>query len=177
VALAKLMLSTANFLVLDEPTNHLDIPAREALEEALSVYPGTLLLVSHDRYFLDRVITRLLYMRHGTCEEYPGNYSTYQAHLAAQVPLPPPPQVRGHSQPHDTAQRPRPARRRKLRVIEQEVSQAEAELAALQTAIAQQASADWQQLAELTTQQGNVAARLESLMQEWEEAMTTKEDT
>jgi hypothetical protein len=64
-----------------------------------------------------------------------------------------------------------------LRLIEQEVSQAEAELTALQAAIAQHASADWQQLAELTTQQGNVAARLENLMQEWEEAMTTKEDT
>ena len=177
VALAKLMLSTANFLVLDEPTNHLDIPAREVLEEALVAYPGTLLLVSHDRYFLDRVITRLLYMRHGTCEEYTGNYSAYQAHLAAQASMPTPPQTRDRSQPRDTAQRPRPARRRKLRVIEQEVSRAEAELAALQAAIAQQASADWQRLAELTTQQGHVAARLESLMQEWEEAMTTKEET
>jgi hypothetical protein len=64
-----------------------------------------------------------------------------------------------------------------LRLIEQEVSQAEAELAALQAAIAQHAGANWQQLADLTTQQGNVAARLENLMQEWEEAMTTKEDT
>ena len=133
--------------------------------------------MSHDRYFLDRVITRLLYMRHGRCEEYPGNYSAYQAHLAAQASMPTPPQTKDHSQPRDTAQRPRPARRRKLRVIEQEVSRAEAELAALQAAIAQQASADWQQLAELTTQQGHVAARLEGLMQEWEEAMTTKEES
>jgi ATP-binding cassette subfamily F protein 3 len=178
VALAKLMLSPANFLVLDEPTNHLDIPAREALEETLMAYPGTLLLVSHDRYFLDRVITRLLYMRHGTCEEYPGNYSAYQAHLAAQAAIPPsPPQGRERSQPRNTAPRQKPMRRRKLRVIEQEVSQAEAELAALQVAIAQHASADWQQLAALTTQQGNVAARLEGLMQEWEEAMTTKEES
>ena len=88
VALAKLMLSTANLLILDEPTNHLDIPAREALEEALIAYPGTLLLVSHDRYFLDRVITCLLYMHNGTCETYPGNYSAYQAHLAAQASAP-----------------------------------------------------------------------------------------
>ena len=57
------------------------------------------------------------------------------------------------------------------------MNQAEAELAALQAAIEQQASADWQQLAELTTQQGDVAARLESLMQEWEEAMTAKEES
>ena len=103
VALAKLMLSTANFLILDEPTNHLDIPAREALEEALIAYPGTLLLVSHDRYFLDRVITCLLYMHHGTCETYPGNYSAYQAHLAAQATMPTPPQSKV---PRNPARRP-----------------------------------------------------------------------
>src|SRR5262245_4623105 len=85
VALAKLMLSTANLLVLDEPTNHLDIPAREVLEQALAAYPGTLLIVSHDRYFLDRIISRLLYLRDGTCMSYGGNYTDYQAHLAAQT--------------------------------------------------------------------------------------------
>ena len=66
VALAKLMLTKANLLVLDEPTNHLDIPACEMLEQALADYPGTLLIVSHDRYFLDRVIDRLLILRDGT---------------------------------------------------------------------------------------------------------------
>jgi ATP-binding cassette subfamily F protein 3 len=175
VALAKLMLSTANFLILDEPTNHLDLPAREALEEALMAYPGTLLLVSHDRYFLDRVITCLLYMRHGTCATYPGNYSAYQAHLAAQTATAAPSLSPGRSQLRDTARPLRPTRRR-LRVIEAEISQAETELAALQAAIEQQSSADWQRLAELTTQQGEVAARLDSLMHEWEEAMTAKED-
>ena len=85
MALAKLMLSTANLLVLDEPTNHLDIPAREVLEQALATYPGTLLIVSHDRYFLDRIISRLLYLRDGTCTSYAGNYTDYQAHLAAQT--------------------------------------------------------------------------------------------
>ncbi len=87
VALAKLMLSPANLLVLDEPSNHLDIPAREALELALSDYPGTVLLVSHDRYFLDRVITRLLYMQEGTCTAHAGNYSAYQEHLATRESL------------------------------------------------------------------------------------------
>ena len=85
VALAKLMLSTANLLVLDEPTNHLDIPAREVLEQALATYPGTLLIVSHDRYFLDRIISRLLYLRDGTCTSYAGNYTDYQAPLAVQT--------------------------------------------------------------------------------------------
>jgi ATP-binding cassette, subfamily F, member 3 len=176
VALAKLMLSTANLLILDEPTNHLDIPAREVLEEALIAYPGTLLLVSHDRYFLDRVITCLLYMHNGTCETYPGNYSAYQAHLAAQASAPILSPSLRRSQPRETAQPSRSTRRRKPRVIEAEINQAEAELAALQAAIEQQSSAAWQQLAELTTQQGEVAARLDSLMHEWEEAMGGKED-
>jgi ATP-binding cassette subfamily F protein 3 len=176
VALAKLMLSTANLLVLDEPTNHLDIPAREALEEALNAYPGTLLVVSHDRYFLDRIITRLLYMRHGTCEAYPGNYSAYQAHLATLTSTPAQPQAKPRPQPRSTAPHPRPARRRKLSTIEQDIGQVEAELAALQAAIEeQQHSTDWQRLVGLTTQQGTAAARLESLMQEWEDAMAAKE--
>jgi ATP-binding cassette subfamily F protein 3 len=177
VALAKLMLSPGNFLVLDEPTNHLDIPAREALEEALMAYPGTLLLVSHDRYFLDRVITRLLYMRNGTCEAYPGNYSAYQAHLTRQATAAAFPPAPSRSQLREAAQPSRPARRRKLSVIEAEIGQAEAELATLQATIEQQSSADWQRLAALTAQQGEVAARLESLMHEWEEAMTAKEET
>jgi ATP-binding cassette subfamily F protein 3 len=176
VALAKLMLSTANLLVLDEPTNHLDIPAREALEAALSAYPGTLLVVSHDRYFLDRFITRLLYLRRGTCEAYPGNYSAYQTHLATLPAAPAQPQPKPPPQPRRPTPLPRPARRRKLSAIEQDIGQVEAELAALQAAVAeQQHSTDWQRLVELTTQQGTAAARLESLMQEWEDAMAAKE--
>ena len=133
--------------------------------------------MSHDRYFLDRVITRLLYMRHGRCEEYQATTRptrhTWPHKPACQLR----PRPKTTLNPATRPSVPRPARRRKLRVIEQEVSRAEAELAALQAAIERQASADWQQLAELTTQQGNVAARLESLMQEWEEAMTTKEES
>lgn len=173
VALAKLMLSTANVLVMDEPTNHLDIPAREVLEEALVAYPGTLLLVSHDRYFLNRIITRLLYLRDGTCESYPGNYADYQAHLAAKATAPPPtPSVKKSPQ---VVLRPRPVRRRKASTIEKDIQQLEAELATLQEAIAvQHTSADWQRLVELTTQQGTLTARLESLMAEWEESMAAE---
>jgi ATP-binding cassette subfamily F protein 3 len=176
VALAKLMLSTANLLVLDEPTNHLDIPAREALEEALGAYPGTLLVVSHDRYFLDRFITRLLYLRSDTCEAYLGNYSAYQAHLATLASAPVLPQPKPRPQPRSPASLPRAARRRKLSAIEQDIGQVEAELAALQAAIEeQQHSTDWQRLVELTTHQGTAATRLENLMQEWEDAMAAKE--
>ncbi|MCH7995962.1 MAG: ABC-F family ATP-binding cassette domain-containing protein, partial [Planctomycetes bacterium] len=66
-------------LILDEPTNHLDIPTCEVLEEALLEFTGTVLCVSHDRYFLDRIMTRLLVMRKEKCEVYAGNYSYYRA--------------------------------------------------------------------------------------------------
>jgi ATP-binding cassette subfamily F protein 3 len=77
VSLAKILLSPVNFLVMDEPTNHLDLMSREALEEALSRYEGTLLLVSHDRYFLDKLIGRVIELKSGRLFEYAGNYSYY----------------------------------------------------------------------------------------------------
>ncbi|MCD8231675.1 MAG: ABC-F family ATP-binding cassette domain-containing protein [Clostridiales bacterium] len=77
LSLAKLMLSEANFLVLDEPTNHLDIPSREILEEALNRYEGTVLFVSHDRYFINRAATRILNLTGGQVINYIGNYDYY----------------------------------------------------------------------------------------------------
>lgn len=77
VRLIKLMLAAPNVLVLDEPTNHLDIPSREALEDALEEYGGTIIVVSHDRYFLDRVVEHLLVLRDGRHELVRGNYSMY----------------------------------------------------------------------------------------------------
>lgn len=78
LAFLKLMLTGANFLVLDEPTNHLDIPAKEAVEEALSTFPGTYITVSHDRYFLDKVANCVLELADGQLTEYDGNYSYYR---------------------------------------------------------------------------------------------------
>ncbi len=77
VSLAKLMLSRSNFLLLDEPTNHLDIAGKEVLEEALRAYKGTLLYVSHDRYFVNRTATRILDLTHETLLSYEGNYDEY----------------------------------------------------------------------------------------------------
>ena len=77
VSLAKLMLSEANFLILDEPTNHLDITSKEILEDALNRYTGTVLYVSHDRYFINRTATRILDLTHQTLLNYIGNYDYY----------------------------------------------------------------------------------------------------
>ncbi len=83
LALLKLMLTGANFLILDEPTNHLDISAREAVEEAMINFPGTFLTVSHDRYFLDKVANRVVELVDGQLTEYAGNYSYYRDKKAA----------------------------------------------------------------------------------------------
>ncbi|MCI9378514.1 MAG: ABC-F family ATP-binding cassette domain-containing protein [Eubacterium sp.] len=77
VSLAKLMLSEANFLILDEPTNHLDITSKEILEEALNRYTGTVLFVSHDRYFINKTATRILDLTEQTVVNYIGNYDYY----------------------------------------------------------------------------------------------------
>jgi ATP-binding cassette subfamily F protein 3 len=83
LAMAKIMLFPRNVLVLDEPTNHLDIPARETLEDALQRYEGTLLVISHDRYFLDKVATRLLVIEGDRVESHLGNYSDWRHRLQA----------------------------------------------------------------------------------------------
>ncbi|HZJ57261.1 MAG TPA: ABC-F family ATP-binding cassette domain-containing protein [Clostridia bacterium] len=75
--LTKLVLSNNNFLLLDEPTNHLDMASREELEQALTEYPGTILMVSHDRYFLNKIADRVIEMESGDITEYLGNYDDY----------------------------------------------------------------------------------------------------
>ncbi len=77
VALAKLLLRPANFLVLDEPTNHLDLVSREVLEEGLASYTGSMLLISHDRTFLNALVNRTVEVDHGRLVGYPGNYDDY----------------------------------------------------------------------------------------------------
>jgi len=77
IALAKLLLQKPNLLLLDEPTNHLDLPARDWLEGYLAAYPHAVILVSHDRFFLDQVVTRIVEIWHAKLTDYPGNYSRY----------------------------------------------------------------------------------------------------
>jgi len=77
LALAKILMQESNFLILDEPTNHLDIATKELFQQALLKYSGTILIVSHDRFFLDILITRVIEIRDGKIYDYPGNYSYF----------------------------------------------------------------------------------------------------
>ncbi len=81
VALAKLLLEKANLLVLDEPTNHLDISSKEVLEDALIEYPATMMIVSHDRYFLDRIVNKIIFMERDKVWMWEGNYTAYREYL------------------------------------------------------------------------------------------------
>jgi ATP-binding cassette subfamily F protein 3 len=112
VRLVKLLMSSPSVLVLDEPTNHLDIPSREAVEEALTQYAGTLIVVSHDRFFLDRVVDRLLVMRTDGHRFFAGNYSFYIDQIERErrvgrdeKPLPPRPKTVIEKQPGERATR------------------------------------------------------------------------
>jgi ATP-binding cassette subfamily F protein 3 len=114
LSLAKLIYSRVNVLVLDEPTNHLDIPSREALEEALDAYDGTIITISHDRYFLDRVATQILALDgEGHAEHYNGDYTEYHDWKAARsgpATVSEPPAVGGLSfQRRDSARSNKPA--------------------------------------------------------------------
>ena len=84
VCFAIMILSKANVLILDEPTNHLDLPAKEVLEEALASFKGTMLLVSHDRYLLDRSATRIIEMKNGELRSFEGNFSAYSDAVSAE---------------------------------------------------------------------------------------------
>ena len=77
VMLSKLMLAGDNFLILDEPTNHLDMASKEVLEDSLADYPGTMLIISHDRYFLNKIVDRILEFEQSGITEYLGNYNDY----------------------------------------------------------------------------------------------------
>ncbi len=84
LALAKILLRAPNLLLLDEPTNHLDLDSREALEDALRQYPGTIVVISHDRWFIDKVCNKIVSIEHGKIDVFEGAYSEHEAFVAAQ---------------------------------------------------------------------------------------------
>jgi len=168
LALAILALKGANFLLLDEPTNHLDLPAQEILQEVLQDYNGTILLVSHDRYLINRLATQIWELREKSLHVFKGTYREFvlsHSSPSAQprrIILPPKPLVRDNS---------RETRKRQeaLALIESRIR--DAELAVQRIASEMQRPGNrwsYEQIREMSTQYAQAQARLESLMGEWE---------
>ena len=132
VALAQLTLKGPNLLLLDEPTNHLDIAAREALESVLQEFPGSILFVSHDRYFVDALADTLWIVENGGVTQFEGGYSEYVEHLAAEEARKKraasgkePALASSNGQPADADSRAARARERRLQALEQEIAELE----------------------------------------------------
>ena len=132
VSLVKMFLSGANLLILDEPTNHLDIDGKEALEEALADYTGTVLMVSHDRYFIDRTANRVLEIEEGAIREYLGNYTEYLERKARRTEVPAPAPVVPEEPKPTAPAAPEPGRRRSLQYRRRQLQEIEARIHAME---------------------------------------------
>jgi len=131
--LARLMVMKPNFLILDEPTNHLDIPAREAVEEALEDFEGTILVVSHDRYFLDKIANRVVEVRDRRLVSYPGNFTDFWYARREYIP-----RAIGRvatRRKHRERREPKKTPERALAALEQRITEAEQEKLALEQRI------------------------------------------
>ena len=196
-ALLKMLLHPANFLLLDEPTNHLDLRAKDVLLEALMKYTGTVVFVSHDRYFIDKLATRVFEIGDGKVEIYPGNYEDYlwrkqgrdqrrdavaeetmKPHTA--VPALSSVPVNGDRAPgadgaESKSKRMNPIKRQqmedRLHEIEEEIARAEAAIALCETELQSFVSAEQTQRQTEGLAQGK--RDLQNLMKEWEELSGT----
>lgn len=174
--LLKLMLARDNLLLLDEPTNHLDIASCEALEEALSGYDGTIFIVSHDRYFINRMADHVIRLTGDGCRVFPGNYDAYLAELQKEdaaepetpaAPVPPKANEYRLRKEQESARRKLATR---IRRNEEAITEAEAAVAALHEQLADEAvAADYGRVLGLTAELDRQNTELERLMEEWEQ--------
>ncbi len=185
VSLAKLVLSNANFLILDEPTNHLDIMSKEILEDALNGYEGTILYVSHDRYFINRTAHRILDLTEGQFVNYVGNYDYYlEKHdtvMAALETREPQGEVENTSARASEsevkqdwkAQKEEQARLRKkendLKKCEEKIAELEGRISEIETEMSDPAiGTQVAKLQELSREQADCQEQLEKLYEQWE---------
>lgn len=188
VSLAKLVLSNANFLILDEPTNHLDIMSKEILEDALNGYEGTILYVSHDRYFINRTAHRILDLTEGQFVSYVGNYDYYlekhdtvMAAIEASTPQSADADNTAATKAAESevkldwkAQKEEQARLRKkendLKKCEEKIAELEARISEIDTEMSDPAiGTQVAKLQELTKEQTSCQEQLEKLYEQWEE--------
>ncbi len=168
--LCMLMDGEINFLILDEPTNHLDIAAREWIEDAVESYDGTLLFVSHDRYFINRFATRIWELAGETITDYPMGFAQYRQMKAQEeaAKTEPPKPVKVKAERPARGNRAQQNARRQLTICEREIAKAEEEIAALERDM-EAAACDYEKLTELTAVREEAQAKLEALYERWEQ--------
>jgi len=176
--LARMLLQPSNFLLLDEPTNHLDMRAKDVLLESLEKYTGTVVFVSHDRYFIDKLATRVYEIGGGEVHVFPGNYEDYVWRKEGKnidLTLPVTGNGATHQQPTTNNQQPakrlNPMKLKKLqdraRELETQIAALEAEIASDEESLANFVSAE--ETVRLSTQMEKRRAALSALLAEWEE--------
>lgn len=179
VELAKLILSGINFLILDEPTNHLDIFAKMALEESLAAFTGTILVVSHDRYFLDKIANRIIYLENGKHFMFDGNYSEFWQNykqteenlLKSKIEAMPDNKQKYQEQKKENRKKERSNRKRNPQVIESEIEAAEKRIAEFDEQLQKpEIFSDFEQTQKIDIEYKELSAKLEKLYEEWESA-------
>ena len=192
LALAKLIYSNKNVLVLDEPTNHLDIPSREALEAALDAFQGTIITVSHDRYFLDRIATQIMsFEEDKTVEIFKGNYSEFHEWKSSQPsavsrqpengsPVRNVEQNNEEQRPKTKEQLSKNQRQRienRIREIENQIPVAEERLAQLSFQMSQpEVASNHERLQEVSAQFQQTERKIQTLYEEWDELLGSLSD-
>ena len=170
--LCMLMDDEINFLILDEPTNHLDIDSREWIEEAVEAYDGTLLFVSHDRYFINRFATRIWELSDQTITDYPMGFAQYRqmkAQEEAEKQEAPKPVKEKHvTERPARGNKAQQAARRQLTICEREIAKAEEAIAELDVQM-EAAACDYEKLNELVKQKETAQAELDALYERWEQ--------
>ena len=170
--LCMLMDDEINFLILDEPTNHLDIASREWIEEAVEAYDGTLLFVSHDRYFINRFATRIWEVANGTITDYPMGFAQYRQvkaqEEAEKTEAPKPVKGKTVTEKPVRGDRAQQAARRQLTICEREIAKAEEWIGALDAEMEANAC-DYEKLNALVADKDAAQAELDALYLRWEE--------
>ncbi len=173
LALLKLMLSGANFLILDEPTNHLDIKSREALESSFDTFDGTMLVVSHDRYFINRLATRVVRLHKGGVDSYDGNYDYYVEHKIERNIEPAKKEIKPKENTYKKQKELESLKRRtkgKISRLEAEIDLLDEKLFSIQSEISSpDNSADYEKILSLTDELNQTTNKQEELMLQWQE--------
>ncbi len=169
VALTRLLLGAPNFLLLDEPTNHLDIGAKEALEEALLEYGGTVFCISHDRYFINKLATKIITLEPDGVQNYPGNYAYYLEKRAekAEIKTETAPKKENNYKEEKAQKAEERKKKNRYLKVEAEIEETEAAIAQKNEALAVQ-GADYQKAMELSGEIEKLEEKLAALYEEWE---------